>query len=104
MQRILIVDNHPIVRKGVVAALNAGLAGEHRIAECSMAAEAMDLIWKQSFDLVVLEVSLPGMNGLDLLKWIKQHKPSLPVLVLSSYSEDQFGIRALRNGAAGYLT
>jgi two-component system invasion response regulator UvrY len=103
MTRILIVDDHPMVRRGIVQVLAlefpAGVLGE-----AATAAEALDAVWKQDWDLVLLDLSLPGRNGLEVLKEIKAARSKLPVLVFSTYPESQFATRVLRAGAAGYLT
>jgi two-component system invasion response regulator UvrY len=72
--------------------------------EASNATEALDLVWKQKWDVVVLDVTMPGRSGLEVLKEIKRHKRKLPVLVLSMHPEDQFAVRILKAGASGYLT
>lgn len=103
MLKILIVDDHPVVRSGLAQTLSAGFPTAS-VAEASNASEALERVWKERWDVVVLDISLPGKSGLDLLKEIKQECPKLPVLILSMHTEDQFAVRALRNGAAGYLT
>jgi two-component system invasion response regulator UvrY len=101
--RILIVDDHPIVRAGLRQTLaDAPEVGE--IVEAATVPEALDLVHREEWDAVVLDIGLPGRGGLDLLKDIKAERPRLPVLILSMHSEDQFGVRAIRAGAAGYLT
>jgi DNA-binding NarL/FixJ family response regulator len=72
--------------------------------EASTAAEGLEAILNESWNLVLLDISLPGRNGLELLKEIKAARPKLPVLILSTYSESQFATRVLKAGAAGYLT
>ena len=103
MTRILIVDDHPVIRQGVKGVLsedpNIRVFGEARNAP-----EALQLIRRQHWDAVVLDINIPGRGGLDLLKEMKQAHPHLPVLVLSIYPEDQYAVRALKVGAAGYLT
>jgi two-component system invasion response regulator UvrY len=103
MLKILIVDDHPVVRSGLAQVLSAGFPTAS-VSESSNAAEALERIWKERWDVVIADISLPGKSGLDLLKEIKQECPKLPVLILSMHTEDQFAVRALRNGAAGYLT
>jgi two-component system invasion response regulator UvrY len=101
--RILIVDDHPIVRRGLRQTLaDADEIGE--IGEAATPQAALDLIRRQEWDAVVLDIGLPGRGGLDVLKEIKHELPRLPVLILSMHSEDQFAVRAMRAGAAGYLT
>jgi len=103
MIRVLIADDHTIVRDGLKQIFKETtdiiVAGE--------AANGMEVIEKikfEKYDLVVLDISMPGRGGLDVLKYIKLHNPTLPVLVLSMYSEDQYAIRVLKAGASGYMT
>jgi two-component system invasion response regulator UvrY len=101
--RILIVDDHPIVRLGLKQTLaDAAEIGE--IGEAATPQQALDLIRHREWDAVVLDIGLPGRGGLEVLKDIKGELPRLPVLILSMHSEDQFAVRAIRAGAAGYLT
>lgn len=99
---IIIVDDHAVVREG----LKRILSTFDDIAICGEAANAPDALVelrRRSFDLLLLDVSLPGRTGLELLKMIKAELPTLPVLILSAYTEDQYAVRALRDGADGYL-
>lgn len=100
--RILIVDDHAIVRKGLIQILEDEpeffIVGEAKDAE-----EALDKIRQEKWDLVILDISMPGRSGLEVLTVITEQKPGLPVLMLSTYSEDQYAIRVLQSGAAGYL-
>src|SRR5258705_13184326 len=101
--RILIADDHAVVRHG----LKQILADDFKRAEFGEARngqEALARIWKEKFDIVILDVTMPGRGGLDVLKEIKTARPKLPVLVLSMHPEDQFAVRVLKAGAAGYLT
>ena len=101
--RILIVDDHPIVRQGLRQTLaDAAQIGE--IVEAATPQEALDLVRQREWEAVILDIGLPGRGGLDVLKDIKRELPRLPVLILSMHSEDQYAVRALRAGAAGYLT
>lgn len=101
--RILIADDHDLIREGLKRILLArGFA--RRIGEASNAAEAIALAQAEPWDVVVLDINLPGRSGLDALKEIKAGRPSLPVLVLSMYPEEQFGLRVIRAGADGYVT
>ncbi len=72
--------------------------------EARNAHEALDLVWKENWDVVVLDVTMPGRSGLEVLREIKKSKPRLPVLVLSMHPESQFAVRVLKRGAAGYMT
>ena len=101
--RILIVDDHPIVRQGLRQTLvDAADVGE--LGEAATAQQALDLVRRQDWDAVVLDIGLPGRGGLEVLKDIKQERPRLPVLILSMHAEDQYAVRAIRAGAGGYLT
>ena len=66
--------------------------------------EVLDSVWKQEWDVVVLDITMPGRSGLEVLKEVKKAKPRLPVLVLSMHPEDQFAVRVLKSGASGYMT
>lgn len=66
--------------------------------------EVLDSVWKESWDMVVLDITMPGRSGLEVLKEVKKAKPKLPVLVLSMHPEDQFAVRVLKSGASGYMT
>jgi two-component system invasion response regulator UvrY len=66
--------------------------------------EVLDSVWKQAWDVVVLDITMPGRSGLEVLKEIKRAKPKLPILVLSMHPEDQFAVRVLKSGASGYMT
>jgi two-component system invasion response regulator UvrY len=72
--------------------------------EARNATEALALVWKQKWDVVVLDITMPGRNGLEVLKEIKRARPRLPVLILTMHPEDQFAVRLFKAGAAGYLT
>ena len=103
MTRILVVDDHPLVRRGVVQVLSEGFPGG-KVEEASDPREALDALRAEACSLVVLDISLPGRSGLDLLKEIKAVYPSVPILILSAHPESQFSTRTLRAGASGYLT
>jgi DNA-binding NarL/FixJ family response regulator len=103
MIKILIADDHGIIRKGIKQILSR-TSDIEVTAEASTGQEALEKIWTGHFDLVILDISLPGRNGLEILKQIKSQKPKLPVLILSMYPEEQYAVRVLRAGASGYLT
>ncbi|MBX3122005.1 MAG: response regulator transcription factor [Nitrospira sp.] len=103
MTKILVVDDHAVVRQGVKQILNEQFQGAV-IGEARNAEEMIDRIRKFTWDIVVLDVGMPGKSGLDALKDLKQVCPKLPVLVLSAYPEDQLARRMLKAGASGYLT
>lgn len=103
MIKILIVDDHPIVRRGLKDILMA--EGGFAITEASDGHEALNIIRSHhSFDLVILDLDLPGMNGLELLKEIQRISKKIRVLILSVYPEDQFALRVLRAGAQGFVS
>ena len=104
MINILLIDDHAIVRDGLKRIINES-AGMKVIAEAENGQIALDMIDKNlSINFVVLDISMPGKSGLDVLKEIKYHKVELPVLMLSMHAEDQYAIRTLKAGASGYLT
>lgn len=103
MMRILIADDHAVVRHGLKRILGEELPGTV-FGDAETSAEALATARDGDWDLVILDISLPGRSGLDVLKELKALKPKLPVLVLSMHPEEQFAVRALRSGAAGYLT
>ena len=103
MTRILLVDDHPVVRQGIKQVLT-GAFHPALVGEASNAAEGMTEIKSTDWDVMVLDLSLPGTSGLDLLKDLRRERPTLPVLVLSMHSPDQFARRAMNAGASGYLT
>ena len=103
MSSILLVEDHAVVRNGLKQMLieNLDLVV---LAEANDAIEAMQQVRKQDWDLVVLDIRLPGRSGVDVLKQIKLEKPHLPVLILSSYPESQYAVRLIQAGAAGYIS
>ena len=103
MKRILIIDDHEIVRDGLKNVLNEQTEGS-TFGEASTPPEALALATEQDWDVVVLDLSLGGRSGLEVLKELKQIRPLLPVLILSMHSEEQYARRAFKAGAAGYIT
>ena len=105
MYRILLVDDHAVVRKGMKAILQDQLDGVV-VLEAPGGDEALALLASTSppFDVVVLDLSMPGRSGIDLLAEVKQRHPKQAVLIMSLHGEEQFAVRALRAGASGYLT
>ena len=102
--RILIVDDHPIVRRGIRETLLDSPRVE-AIGEASTPVEALELARATPpWTVFLLDIGLPGRGGLDLLADLRREYPAIPALVLSMYAEEQYAIRALRAGAAGYLT
>ncbi len=102
MINIIIADDHAIVRKGLKQILDDTLEMKV-VAEAGNSVELMEKLHQQQFDVVILDITMPGRSGLDVLKDIKTEFPKLPVLVLSVHREEQYAVRTLRSGAAGYL-
>jgi two-component system invasion response regulator UvrY len=103
MIRVLIADDHAVVRQG----LKQILQDSHEMVvagEATNGREALEKARAETWDVVVLDISMPDRNGLEVLKQLKAERPGLPVLVLSMYSEDQYAVRVLKAGASGYLT
>ncbi len=103
MIRILLVDDHPVVRQGIRQIVVDGLKAVS-VGEASDVSTALARMRTDVWDLVVLDLTLPGASGLDLLKEIRRKRPALPVLVLSMHPASQFARRVLSAGASGYLT
>ena len=101
--KILITEDHAVVRQGLKLIL-ADHFKHAVIGEARNATEALARVWKDKWDVVVLDITMPGRSGLEVLKEIKRSKPRLPVLILSMHPEDQFAVRLLKAGASGYLT
>jgi DNA-binding NarL/FixJ family response regulator len=101
--RILIADDHPIFRAGLKEIL-AKDADVESIGEADNGHKALELARKQRWDVVVLDITMPGKDGLEVLQELRRERPKLPVLVLSAHPEDQLALRLLKAGAAGYLT
>jgi DNA-binding NarL/FixJ family response regulator len=100
---ILLVDDHAVVRRGVRHLL-ARAFPEALFGEAASAQEALDMVLKKSWSLVLLDISMPGRSGLDIIPALKEARPPMPLLVLSTHAEEQFALRVLRAGAAGYIT
>ena len=101
--RILIVDDHGIVREGLVSILSATPDG-WALAEASSGFQAIELLRHQLFDLALVDLSMPGMSGLELIKRVRQEFPGVRILVLSMHAEEQYALRSFKAGANGYLT
>lgn len=101
--RVLIADDHAIVREGLKQII--GDSGSIVVAgEAENALQAMQKVREGGFDVLLLDISMPDRNGIDVLKQVKKELPSLPVLMLTMHREDQYAIRAMKAGASGYLT
>jgi two-component system, NarL family, invasion response regulator UvrY len=103
MLKILVADDHPVVRQGIMRIIaedkNMEVFGE---AEDGM--QVIKLVKEKDFDIVLLDISMPGMDGLEIVRELKQIKPDLPVLILTMHPEKYYGIRMLQAGVAGYIT
>ncbi|MBN1614170.1 MAG: response regulator transcription factor [Deltaproteobacteria bacterium] len=103
MIRILVADDHAVVREGVKQILS-NLDDMTVSGEAGSGPETLAKLDRQDYDLVLLDISMPGRSGLEILEDIRNLRPKLPVLILSMHPEEQYAVRALRAGAAGYLT
>jgi DNA-binding NarL/FixJ family response regulator len=102
MIRIVIADDHAIVREGLKRIVSS--AGDFElVAEAADGTEVMQRVRAQEFDVLVLDLSMPGRSGMELIKLVKAEKPKLRILVLSMHQENQYAIRAIKSGASGYL-
>ena len=101
-KRILIADDHGIVRKGLKETLEEEL-GKVVFGEAENGRQVIEQVWKQKWDLVLLDINMEGRSGLEILEEIRKSHPALPVLILSMYPEEEFAVRAIKQGAAGYI-
>jgi DNA-binding NarL/FixJ family response regulator len=100
--KILIVDDHAVVRQGIKHILAEDWVGAE-FGEAQNVAELLPLFRKGTWDVVLLDINMPGRSGLDVLRDLRQEKPHIPILVLSGHPEDQYAVRVLKAGASGYL-
>jgi two-component system, NarL family, invasion response regulator UvrY len=103
MIKLLVVDDHPVVRQGIrqmLAETSDIVIGS----EAVDGTEALDLVRREEWDVILLDLSMPGSDGLELVKQLRAERPRTPILILSMHPEDQFAMRAIRAGASGYLT
>jgi DNA-binding NarL/FixJ family response regulator len=103
MTKVLIADDHPLFRRGLMQLLQS-TGAEWQIEEAGNGQEILDYVWRENYDLIFLDISLPGRSGLEVLEEILRRKPDTPVLMLSMHSEDQFASQALSAGASGYIS
>jgi two-component system, NarL family, invasion response regulator UvrY len=101
--RIMLADDHAIIRDGIKQIL-ADTEDLLVAGEAANGTQILKLLAEKDFDLLVLDISMPGKNGLELIKVIRKDRPDLPILVLSMHNEEQYALRALHAGAAGYIT
>lgn len=103
MIRVVVADDHTIVREGLKQLLLAA-EGLEVVGEARDGHEVMQRVREATFDLLLLDMSMPGKSGIELIKQVKSERPSLRILVLTMHEEQQYAIRAIRAGASGYLT
>jgi DNA-binding NarL/FixJ family response regulator len=103
MLRVLIADDHAVVRHGLKQIIERGF-GAAEFGEAEDAQAALRQMRQNSWDLAIIDVSMPGRSGLDIIKEARQLRPKLPIVVLSMHAEHQFAERALKSGACGYIT
>jgi DNA-binding NarL/FixJ family response regulator len=101
--RILIVDDHALIRRGMISLLRDHL-NDVEFGESADSREGFGEVLEKPWDLVILDISMPGRSGLDLIRDIRGTKPELPILVVSAHSERDYAVRALKLGAAGYVS
>jgi DNA-binding NarL/FixJ family response regulator len=102
MNNVLIIDDHSIFRQGVKKIISDAFE-RVQFVEAESSSEALSKVHKQDWDMIITDINMPGRSGLELIREIKTMTPSLPILVLSIYEEEQMALRALRAGANGYL-
>jgi DNA-binding NarL/FixJ family response regulator len=103
MIRLVIADDHAIVREGLKRIVGDA-PGLHIEAEAADGNEVMKIVRERDFDVLMLDLSMPGRSGMELIKLVKAEKPKLRILVLSMHQETQYAVRAIKSGASGYLT
>lgn len=103
MINIVIADDHTIMREGLKRILE-GAEDISVIGEATNGFETLDWVRKGGFDLLLMDLSMPGRNGIDLIRQVKSEAPKLPVLILTMHDEEQYAVRTIRAGAQGYLT
>lgn len=101
--RVLIIDDHALVRRGMISLLQEHFKGVV-IGEAGDAKAGMKAVSQNPWDLVIVDISMPGRSGLELIQDIKRDQPDLPILVISTHPEKDYALRALKSGAAGYVT
>jgi len=103
MTKILVADDHTLVRESIIKSLSISMP-EVIFGEAENATGVLGKVKKENWDLLILDLNMPGRNGLDIIKDVKEYRPDIPIIVLSMYPEDQFGLRVIKAGAMGYLT
>jgi DNA-binding NarL/FixJ family response regulator len=103
MYRILIADDHPLFRRGVKEILEDGFNGA-TIGEAANVQEMLDRVRQESWDAIVMDITMPGKSGIEALRDLKRARPMLPVIILTMHPEEQYAIRMFKAGANGYVT
>lgn len=103
MKRILIADDHEIVRRGLRQLL-ADEFSDIEMSEAANAREAVEAVRKRAWDAVLLDINMPGRSGLEVLEELKRLRPTMPVVMLTAFPEEDYAVRAFRLGASGYVT
>jgi DNA-binding NarL/FixJ family response regulator len=103
MTKVLIADDHPLFRRGLKDILQAQPDVE-LVGEADSGNKALEMARKQRWDVLVLDITMPGLGGIEVLSILRKEQPKLPILILSAHPENQYAVRALRAGAAGYMT
>lgn len=101
--KILIIDDHAIVRRGMISLLREFFT-DVEVGEAGDARDGLAAVVREPWDLVAVDISMPGRNGLELIQDIKRERPALPVLVISAHSERDYALRALKSGASGFVS
>jgi two-component system, NarL family, invasion response regulator UvrY len=104
MTRVLIADDHEVVLRGLRDILITRLGCDLEVGEARSATEAINLLIQNEWDVVILDINMPGRSGLEVLAEAKRLRAKTPVLILTSYAEEQFALRSFKMGASGYLT
>jgi two-component system, NarL family, invasion response regulator UvrY len=102
MLKVLIADDFPLFRRGIKNLLSDGL-GDLTVGECGNAYELLELVRRKKWDVLILDITMPGTTGADVLMQVKKERPSLPVIILSMHPEDQYAVRMFKAGADAYL-
>lgn len=103
MIKILIADDHTLIREGLIKLLTSNFP-DYTFGEAEDSSMVMEQIHKEDWDLLILDLNMPGRNGLDIIKDVKDYRPWIGIIVLSMYPEDQFALRVIKAGASAYLT
>ncbi len=101
--KILVADDHSVVRNGIIKSLATNFQ-DAGFGEAGNASDVMRMVHESKWDLVILDINMPGRSGMDVLKEIKESYPKTSVIIFSMYPEDQFAVRSIKAGAAAYLT